>query len=173
MRQITFKKLTQEDLPLLLKWLSAAHVKTWWDAESVWSPETVKQKYSTYIDGYKEEKYIKKPINAYFIVADEIPCGYLQCYNAYDFMRIAQLADLRASLGAFDMFIREPQFLNKEIGSTALKIFFDEFFSHSYEYIFADSHSKNTGAIRCYEKAGFKIVSIPTPEATWMLRKEA
>ena len=53
---IKFKKLAENDLPLLLKWLETPHVKYWWDSDIVWNMEKINAKYLDYVKGYKTLK---------------------------------------------------------------------------------------------------------------------
>jgi aminoglycoside 6'-N-acetyltransferase len=43
---IEFTPLTEENLPLLLKWLETPHVKKWWDQNVKWTSELIQKKYS-------------------------------------------------------------------------------------------------------------------------------
>ncbi len=143
---IAFKPLGEADFKLL-KWLEEPHVKDWWD------------------------KDIIKSINAYIIYIDEIPIGYIQLYNAYDFSRSVSLTGLPSSLAAFDVFIGEKQFLNQGIGLKSIDQFLNEYAS-SYAYVFADPEITNGAAIRSYEKAGFKkTIAQPDSNEVWLLRE--
>ena len=155
---ITFKSLSESHFPLLLAWLKQPHVKAWWDAEVTWTPALIQEKYGTYVKGYKVENGEAKKIDAYIIYTDEVPSGYIQIYNAYDFARSAPLIGLPESLAAFDIFIGEKEYLGKGFGSQALQLFLETFYQHSYAYVFADPEIGNSGAIKAYEKAGFKKI---------------
>ena len=50
---ITFKPLNESHFPLLLKWLESPHVKKSWDQDVTYTIELVKEKYSSYVKGYK------------------------------------------------------------------------------------------------------------------------
>jgi len=153
--QITFEPLSTKHFSLLLKWLEAPHVKTWWDKDIDWSPELIQKKYSTYVKGYKLEGGKRKEISSYIICANHNPIGYIQVYNAYDFPRTPPLTELPTNLAAFDIFIGETDYLGKGIGSGALKIFMDDICDKKYTHIFADPDIQNIAAIKAYEKAGF------------------
>ena len=112
-----------------------------------------------------------KSINAYIIYIDEMPLGYIQLYNAYDFPRSVPLIGLPSSLAAFDVFIGEKQFLNQGIGSKAIEQFLNEQ-ATSYAHVFVDPESTNIAAIRSYEKAGFKkAITQPDTNEVWLLRE--
>ena len=67
---ITFEPLLESHFPLLLKWLETPHVKAWWDRDIKWTHQSIQQKYSTYVNRYKLDNDISKPINAYIICVD-------------------------------------------------------------------------------------------------------
>lgn len=161
--------LDQSHFSLLLTWLQAPHVKAWWDKDTAWTLELVQAKYGEYAKGFKTEDGIKKNIRAFIICCDDEPIGYIQSYNAYDFNRSKPLTDLPQDLGAFDMFIGEPSYLNRGLGSKALAIFFDTHSAH--RYTFADPDRDNLAAIRAYEKARFKkCKELPDVNEWWMIR---
>jgi RimJ/RimL family protein N-acetyltransferase len=167
---IIFKPFSEGYFPLLLKWLEMPHVKAWWDQDVKWTLSLVQEKYKTYVKGYKLEKGIAKPISAYIIYVDEVPIGYIQIYNAYDFPRSKPLEGLPKKLAAFDVFIGEKDYLKRGIGSKAIKEFLDQH-SQSYTHFFVDPESTNVAAIRAYEKAGFKIIEEQSDtNEIWMLR---
>lgn len=150
---ITFTPLAESHFPLLLKWLEAPHVKKWWDQDVIYTMDLVREKYCNRIQ-YEEGN---QPIHCFIINFNNVPTGYIQIYNAYDFPRSKPLSGLPEDLGAFDMFIGEKDCLKQGIGSHAIKQFLKEH-RNSYTHIFADPDSANIAAIKCYEKAGFKKI---------------
>ena len=154
--------------------LEAPHVKAWWDTDKIWTHEAIDKKYRPYTKGYKNEKGVFKKIHAFVILVDAVPVGYIQLYNAYDFSRDASLSGLPKSLSAFDFFIGEISYLRKGIGAQALKLFLEHFSDHHYDHVFADPDAQNKGAIKTYEKAGFKrIKENRKGTEIWMIRKKA
>lgn len=172
--QITFESLTTLHFPLLLQWLEAPHVKAWWDQDVTYTLDTVKEKYGSYVEGYKVEQGHKKAMHAYIFYIDAVPVGYVQLYDAYDFARSVSLIDLPKPLAAFDIFIGESDCLHKGIGSKVLEVSLEKLLDKKYTNVFADPDVSNSRAIRAYEKAGFKIVS-QAYDATvvWMIKKRA
>ncbi len=167
---ITFKPLHESHFPLLLKWLETPHVKKWWDQDVTYTMELVKEKYSSYVKGYKLEGGVQKPIQAFIIYSDQNPVGYIQIYNAYDFPRSKSLLGLPENLGAFDIFIGEAATLQQGLGSKAIFEFL-RLHGNQYSYIFADPDINNLSAIKCYEKAGFKKASEQADtREMWMLK---
>ncbi|WP_371218694.1 GNAT family N-acetyltransferase [Orientia tsutsugamushi] len=86
--KITFVPLAESHFPLLLKWLETPHVKKWWDQDVMYTLELVKEKYSSYVKGYKLVDGQQKPIQVFIIHNNQNPIGYIQIYNAYDFPNI-------------------------------------------------------------------------------------
>lgn len=157
---ITFTPLQESHFSLLLRWLEAPHVKTWWDQDIHWTPALIKEKYGDYVKGYKLERGIKKPLQAYVIYEDDQPLGYIQLYNAYDFPREDQipLEGMPESLATIDIFIGEEDYVGRGFGSRIIQQFVRKYVDPHYATCFVDPDTRNASAIRAYEKAGFKKV---------------
>jgi aminoglycoside 6'-N-acetyltransferase len=171
---ITFQPLNESHLPLLLKWLESPHVKKWWDPDITYTIDLVREKYSSYLKGYKLIAKVQKPIRGFIICFNQNPIGYIQIYNAYDFPRSKPLFGLPQSLGAIDIFIGEEGALKQGLGSKAISGFL-RLHGKDYSHIFVDPDSNNIATIKCYEKAGFKkVVEQKDTGEVWMLwKKEA
>jgi RimJ/RimL family protein N-acetyltransferase len=159
--KIHFTALAKSHFLLLLKWLEKPHVKRWWDQDIQWTSALIQKKFGSYVKGYKLEKGKAKKIKAYIVCVDEIPIGYIQLYNAYDFPRSKPLQGLPESLAAFDIFIGEENYIGSGIGSKIIALFLNEY-AAAYKYVFVDPDSFNHAAIRAYEKTGFKKISEQT-----------
>ncbi len=174
MAQINFLPLSTMHFPLLLKWLESPHVKAWWNDNIVWDLKKISEKYTSYVQGYKIEKGIKKPIQAFIICHDNQPIGYIQLYNAYDFFRINQSPNLPKSLAAFDMYIGEQTLLKRGVGRHALVLFLKQYADPVYEAVFTDPDTLNVAAIKTYLNAGFhKLPLQPDKAVLRMLRKRS
>ena len=166
---LEFEPLTKSHFPLLLKWLEAPHVKKWWDQDVTYTLDLVHEKYRSYVKGYKLADGIQKAIQCFIIHNNQTPVGYVQLYNAYDFLRSHPLTDLPENLCAFDIFIGEAECLKKGIGSRAIDQFLKEH-AAGYSHIFVDPANDNIAAIRTYEKAGFSKVS-NVDNVIWMMKQ--
>jgi aminoglycoside 6'-N-acetyltransferase len=113
--KITFEALNESHLSLLLKWLETPHVKKWWDQDVTYTMDLVREKYSSYIKGYKLLDGKQKPIQGFIIHNNQDTVGYIQIYNAYDFSRSKSLLGLPENLGAFDIFIGEAAALQQGV----------------------------------------------------------
>jgi len=176
MSKITFKPLTKSHLDLLLKWLETPHVKAWWDQDVQWTMKLIKEKYGHYIKGYKklklEGKIIKKLMWAFIIFFEEMPIGYIQYYNVHDFPREQgyDISELPTSCASVDWYIGEVEFTGKGIGTQALSYFLNQHVFPTFEYVFVDPDTANTGAIRVYTKIGFTVIKkVNDGKITWML----
>jgi ribosomal protein S18 acetylase RimI-like enzyme len=170
--KITFIPLQTGHLFLLLDWLEKTHVKAWWDQDVAWTMEPVEEKYGSYVDGYKLENGIQKPMWAYIACVSNKPVGYIQLYNAHDYPREdgASLDHLPKSLAAIDIFIGEEACVGKGYGSAIMKQFMEEYVDHKFDACFVDPDLDNIQAIRAYENAGFKSIVSNSPKTLWMLR---
>lgn len=171
MMNIIFEPLNESHFSLLLKWLESTHVKKWWDCDVVYTLDLVKEKYQSYVKGYKEIDGINKPIKAYIIFLDQTPIGYSQLYNAYNFPRSKVLMGLPKNLGAFDIFIGEEKYLGQSLGSRVIEQFLN-LYAQDYPYIFVDPDLDNIAAIKAYKKADFHQLSQEQEtHEIWMLRE--
>ncbi|MGI4850953.1 MAG: hypothetical protein ACRYGR_03340 [Janthinobacterium lividum] len=100
---ISFRPLLEVDFSQLLKWLRQSHVQKWWDTNVFWTLSLVKEKYKTYVHGYKLEKGNVKKIQSMIICCEGRSIGYIQCYDAYDFTRSVALKKLPISLACLDI----------------------------------------------------------------------
>lgn len=151
--RISFKPLTQDHFPLLLRWLETPHVKIWWDANLEWTLELISKKYQDYLRA-------RNGIYAFCISIDDELIGYIQYYDKHDFPREHDYnLDLPESCAAIDWYIGDPDFLGRGLGTEALKIFLNQFVLPRFDNVFVDPDTANTKAIRAYEKVGFETIA--------------
>jgi aminoglycoside 6'-N-acetyltransferase len=153
----------------MLKWLQSPHVKKWWDRDLTYTPQLVKEKYGSYVKGYKQVGGATKRISAYIICTNGRPVGYIQIYKLSDFPGHKIPNNWPENLGGFDVFIGEKEYIGKGIGSEVVTKFL-KLYGGEYSCIFADPDLGNIAAIKAYEKAGFKKVSEQKDtNEVWML----
>ena len=156
---ISFEPLQIDHLPLLHRWLNNPHVAAWRGNDYA-DLQKVKDKYSSYIDGYKIENSIQKPIYSYVIKIWQQCVGYIQYYKADDFMRdgysLKDIKNLSHNLAAIDFYIGEESFTGKGLGSVILNKFLPKFVDPYYDKTIVDPNLLNKSAICSYEKSGFK-----------------
>jgi len=132
--------MTPEDFPQMLDWLLKEHVKKWWDD----SEDTLEKVALHYGAEAEAVKFVLIEIKENL----EKPIGYFQYY-----------LDYFASDGliGIDQFIGEENYLNKGVGTKAIKMFIEIIRQqHKPKAIIIDPSPENKRAIRCYEKVGFK-----------------
>ena len=152
--KIEFKSLSESHFPLMLKWLKTPHVKLRWDREISYTEDLVKEKYTSYVNGYKLENGEKKPISAFVIYVDNNPIGYIQIYKPQDFTRTIALENLPEPVAAIDFFIGGVGYVGKGLGVEILK----NFDYQGYKNILVNVSLGNIAAIKTYEKASFKKI---------------
>ena len=136
--KLKFRPLTSDDFPLLLQWLSKAHVKQWWD-DSEETLETVARNYGEAEEGLERFILVKAEESG------EKPLGYFQHYVVPD-----------GSIG-IDQFIGEEDYINQGVGTAAIRMFVEMIMrKHEPTSIILDPSPDNKRAIRCYEKVGFR-----------------
>ncbi|CAN5813658.1 GNAT family N-acetyltransferase [soil metagenome] len=137
MKKLNFRKLTGEDFPLLLEWLSRKHVREFWDSGED-TLEIVAQNYA-------EEEGVERFILLEETDGGEKPLGYFQYYIVS-----------KHTIG-IDQFIGEEDYINRGIGTKAIMQFIGMISKkNSPKEIILDPSPENKRAIRCYEKVGFR-----------------
>ena len=150
---IDFIKMIGEHISLWEKWITIPHVKEVW-----------------FIDGYETSDYIFDKIKGnghtvpFIIYLDNLPIGYIQYCDLYAYRTLTPKPKglfTNESSGTFciDLFIAEIDFLDKGYGTEIIKQFTRKLIDElGAKKILIDPAASNERAIRCYQKAGFKIV---------------
>lgn len=153
MNKIEFRKLTKDDMPLFMEWAKRPYVKNTWFQEG-YEP----------LDKY-ERKIAGNGYDYPFIIfVDNKPIGYIQACDLYAYRTICLtptglFTQEEQGTFCFDLFIGEEDYLNKGYGTKIVKSFVDKLLTEfKAKKILIDPACSNKRAIRCYEKAGFKIV---------------
>jgi RimJ/RimL family protein N-acetyltransferase len=155
-KEFVFKKLTQDDIPLLLKWFKEPHVATWWPTPE--KDEDIIEKFLTRIRS--------KDTFGYIVSTKETPIGYIQYY--YIDRKNEKFSWLPTELPettiGTDQFIGDKENIGKGYGTRFVKEFID--YLHDIEptitTVIVDPEPENHGAIRSYEKVGFKKMGVYT-----------
>jgi aminoglycoside 6'-N-acetyltransferase len=168
-RGITFRELREPDLPLMHRWLNAPHVRRWWYAEG----SSYKEIEEHYLPGIEARDATK----LFLILYENSPIGFVQSYriSAEDDETYAALVDVANSAGV-DLFIGEPEYLYRGLGSHVIRRFLSEhvFSDPEIEACVIGPEPKNAAAIRAYEKSGFrffKSIQVPgEPEPEYLMK---
>jgi RimJ/RimL family protein N-acetyltransferase len=158
LNQISFRRLTLDDLPLMHSWLNSADVLRWYGQRSSSYTEVVR-KYSRNILG-------EQPTDSFLIIYGGAPVGYIQTYTIDSYPIYAQLICAEPGAAGVDLFIGEDTYRHQGLGPLVLIRFLNEvvFGTNSAPSCVIGPEPKNTVAIRAYEKAGFrhwKTISLP------------
>lgn len=127
----------------LLRWLAQPHVAKWW-GDAALAMQHARQ---------------CAPESHALIVADRAPVGYL-CWQEppKEELEAADLTDLPRGLVDIDILIGEPDLLGQGVGSRALELLLARLrCDPSVAFAGLGTSASNTNAIRCYEKAGFRL----------------
>ena len=170
---ISFRRLTHDDLPLMHRWLNAGEAFKWYGLKPT-TLEEISAEYAPIIER-------TDPTFGYVILIDDQPAGYIQWYLIHDHPDYARQVDVPTDSAGVDLFIGEEQFLHRGLGSAIMHAFL-------HDFVFADDRvgrciidpdERNTIAIRAYEKAGFhhlKTVQVedePAPSYLMELTRES
>ena len=152
--KILFQEFKPENIPLFLQWAEEPQVKNTW-----------------FLPGYPSaEEYSKKHLSSnrtdvfpFLILIDDLPIGYIQYWDIDVYVSTCPTPKVftnepKQSYG-IDIFIGEPEYLNKGLGSKILISFVKKLHSErGFKRFLIDPSAKNIRAIKCYQKAGFKII---------------
>lgn len=150
---IVFKKLTEDDMPLFMSWVKKPYVQDTWFVDGYESID----KYSQNIDGNGYDY-------AFIIYLDNKAIGYMQCSDLYAYRTKCTnpkglFTNEQPGTFCLDLFIGEEQYLNKGYGTQIVMEFVVKLLQDfKATKILIDPACSNKRAIRCYEKAGFKII---------------
>ena len=149
-QDFSFKKLTEDDLPLLLTWFNEPHVQQWWPIPE---KNEVLKHFLTRIRS--------KDTFGYIVYFNNTPIGYIQYYyidrtnpKTGEWLPVT----LPDNTVGTDQFIGDPNFLNKGYGTQFIKAFIGylQQIEPQITTIIVDPDPSNLAAIKCYEKVGFK-----------------
>ena len=149
--EIIYRKMTEKDIPLLTTWLQTPLVYEFFNGVPS-SCEEVHNKYLPRIQG-------KHPVKPYIFSYKGNPAGYLQKYKIESRAASEWGYAEEDTIYGMDCFIGDPDIFNQGVGTRMVRGFVNHILhSDSPSYIVLDPAKKNKRAIRCYEKAGFKII---------------
>ncbi len=155
---ISLRDLTEEDLGLLLKWLTDERVLEHYDGRDTrYDADSIREKYMEPL-----------PPDSFRKIAEYrgMPLGYIQIFFADDKIREEYSYTGPGKTYAADMFIGLPEYWNKGIGSAMigqLCRWLSE--NRGADAVILDPRTENTRSVHVYEKCGFrKICLLPAHE---------
>ena len=171
--KVGFRPLRTSDLPLMRRWLTADHVRRWWDPDKDWTDETVAQEYAPMIEGTESTA-------PFAITYDGVDIRYIQTSKIADHPGYARHVAVDEDAAGVDLFIGEPDYLHRELGAHIVRTFLRDIvfgFGDAVSCVIGPEPA-NTAAIRAYRKAGFrylKTIQVPdesSPEYLMRIARE-
>ena len=153
---VAFRRLETGDLPLMYRWLNGNPLVN--DMFAHGRPvlyEEMAAKYTARIRG-------EKPTAPYLILYGGTPIGYIQTYLWRDYPDYSCHLKLEDEAASLDLFIGEEDYLHKGLGTHILRSFLRQvvFAQPSVDSCVLTPEVRNQGALRAYEKAGFKSLRL-------------
>ncbi len=166
--RLRFVPLAENHLALILKWLDEPHVKPYWTESA--DQEEVRAKF--------RGKAAKRIFGYLVEMADESsgsarPIAYIQHYEAWN-VGPGWWPEARPGVYGLDVMIGAADLVGKGIGTEIVDRFISEILRPGREVIevIADPDPANLGAIRAFEKCGFRRQGlVPTPYGEALLFK--
>lgn len=148
-----FRRLTDDDLPLLHRWLNEPGVVQWWEGDDV-SVEGVWRDYSS---------ASTDPTEFWIASMDDRDVGWIQCYAAADYADEDEVQHWWAlgvdrTAGGIDYLIGEPADRGRGLGAAMIRAFVDDVVRPQHPewtQICASPVEANVASWRALEKAGF------------------
>lgn len=165
---LSLRLMTEDDLPMLHDWLNRPHIVEWWGGED--ERPTLDEVYAHYLP----RVLAQEQVTPYIALLGEVPIGYAQSYVALGAGDGWWEDETDPGVRGIDQSIADPALLGKGLGTQLVRALVDRLFQDpAVTRIQTDPAPNNLRAIRCYQKAGFRIVrNIVTPDgpAVYMLR---
>ena len=158
---ISFRPLIPDDFPLLHEWLSRPHVSEWWQP----TPTLAE------VEEDFDPRHTAAGMRPYIVLADGAPIGYIQSYVAKGAGDGWWEDEQDPGVRGIDQFLADADRLGRGLGTAMVRAFVERLFDDpDVTHIQTDPDPRNSRAIRCYEKAGFRRVGeVDTPDGRALL----
>jgi AacA4 family aminoglycoside N(6')-acetyltransferase len=167
--RVTLRLMAEEDLPMLCDWLNRPHIVEWWGGGS--ERPTLEDVYVKYMP----RVLAREGVTPYIAMLGQVPIGYAQSYIALGSGDGWWEDETDPGVRGIDQSITDPMLLGRGLGTALVRALVETLFRDpSVTRIQTDPAPANLRAIRCYEKAGFRIVrNIVTPDgpAVYMVQE--
>lgn len=146
---ITFRPITQDDIPTLHRWRNLPHVAAWWDPSDITLAQA-QEEYGAYLRA-------DFGVGAYIIRVDGADVGYIQRWRVRDFPDYRPYVAVSDHSTGIDLFIGDPARLHQGLGAQIITAFLRDYVFNdpAVPEAIIDPVPENAAAIRAYEKAGF------------------
>jgi aminoglycoside 6'-N-acetyltransferase len=162
---VTFRRLTDDDLPMLHRWLNEPGVVRWWEGEPrTW--EAVVEHYGSAND---------EPTEHWISIVEGRDVGWIQCYALADYadrpddeegrewVAACWALGIERTAAGIDYLIGDPADRGHGVGSAIIRAFVDDvvFGRHpTWTQACADPHVDNPSSWGALASAGFRFVGI-------------
>jgi RimJ/RimL family protein N-acetyltransferase len=145
-----FRSLTFSDVPLMHQWFNLPHVQKFYSLR-MWTETEVFDKLKPYING-------DKPVLGFIVLMNEKPVGYIQQFKIMDYPWPNQnlSEEIINNAVGMDIFIGDETLVGKGFGGKMIVGFIETKIWPEFQYCIVDPDTRNTAAIRCYEKLNFQ-----------------
>ncbi len=140
MRNYTFRRLTEADLPLMRRWLQSAHVKVWW-------PDAEQQV------ALMQQDMDNKDINMWVVSLINHPFAYLHDHDVRTF-GMPQYADLPPATRVLATFVGDGNFTGQGHAAGYVDAHVRDL-RLKYPMIAVGPNTGDTHAINVFKQAGF------------------
>lgn len=151
--EIAFRPIVVDDAPNLVRWQRDPEVAVWW-GDNEKSDAELLAKWQKRADETDPEH--DRHTDHFVVVVNDEDIG---CIQGYELRHYPQDYEERGvpNSGGLDLFIGEPKWRDKGVGTEIVRKFIDEvvFAYPEVEFCTIDPEPRNKRAIRTYEKVGF------------------
>ncbi|MCC6792684.1 MAG: GNAT family N-acetyltransferase [Thermomicrobiales bacterium] len=149
--QIAFRWMTEDDLPLMHRWLNEGPSFEWYGLEPTTLLEVVR--------AYEPRLHGRSDVLSVIATYDGTPVGYVQRYFTRDHADFWGHQNFPEDTAGIDLFIGEPGYLHRGLGPRLIRAFLRTYvFAGQAGRCIIDPDPKNAVAIRAYEKVGFRYL---------------
>jgi RimJ/RimL family protein N-acetyltransferase len=148
---LSFRPLTYDDMPNVVRWQSQPHVARWWHREVTTVAEA--------LDRYGPSLTGQEPTRSWVVTLDGRDVGYLQDYRVGDYEEYASATGFTDAVG-FDYLIGEPQLTGRGLGTRMIWEFLRDVVAPAYPdapTFLASPDPDNATSLRALAKCGFAI----------------
>lgn len=153
---VTLRRMTDDDLPMLHRWLNEPGVVRWWEGDDVSWDAVV----ADYGSGSSD------PVECWIAHLDGRPVGWIQCYAIASFpdedeVRAWRALGVAPTAGGIDYLLGDPADRGTGIGSAVIRAFVEDvvFVQHpAWTPVCASPVTANVASCRALARAGFTRV---------------